>query len=98
MPTTGQEEALRQAEMSLLIDYNLGLNFPADRRALVLEEHRILTRRFVWRLLGSVILHPFSPSDALARAQVRSFSKLLNDDELAALFDLNVEDVTRLRE
>mgnify|MGYP000962081577 CR=1 FL=1 len=97
MPTSDQEEALRQAEMSLLIDYHLGQDFPSARRARVLEEHRKLTRRFVWRLLGSVLTHPFSPSDGLARAQVRSFSKLLNDEELAALFDLGAEDVARLK-
>lgn len=97
MPTREQEEALRLAEMSLLIDYHLGVDFPAERRELVLQEHRKTNRRFLWRLLGSVLTHPFNPSDGLARAQVRSFSRLLNDDELAALFDLDVEDVTRLK-
>ena len=97
MPTREQEEALRLAEMSLLIDYHLGLDFPAERRERVLQEHRKSNRRFLWRLLGSVLEHPFSPTDGLARAQVRSFSRLLDDEELAALFDLDVDDVTRLK-
>lgn len=97
IPTSEQEEARRLAEMSLLIDYHLGQNFPPDRRERVLQEHRKLTRRFVWRLLRSLLTHPLSPSEGLARAQVRSFSKLLKDDELAALLDLDVEDVTRLK-
>ena len=97
MPTREQEEALRLAEMSLLIDYHLGVDFPAERRELVLQEHRRTNRRFLWRLLGSVLSHPFSPSDGLARAQVRSYSRLLDDQELAALFDLEVQDVARLR-
>ena len=97
MPTRAQEEALRQGEMSLLIDYHLGIDFPEDRRARVLEEHRKLGRRFAWRLLASVLTHPWNPSDGLAREQVRRFSRLLGDAELAALFDLTIDDVERLR-
>lgn len=97
MPTREQEEAMRLTEMSLLIDYHLGLDFPAERRERVLQEHRRTSRRFLWRLLGSVLSHPFSPFDGLARAQVRSFSKLLKDEELAALFNLDIDDVTRLK-
>ena len=97
MPTREQEEAMRLAEMSLLIDYHLGLDFPPERRERVLQEHRRTSRRFLWRLLGSVLAHPFSPFDGFARTQVRSFSKHLKDEELAALFDLKVQDVARLR-
>jgi hypothetical protein len=97
MPTRAEEETLRQAEMSLLIDYHLGVAFPEDRRLRVLQEHRKLSRRFVWRLLASVVMHPRHPLDGLARAQVRSFSRLLNDAELASLFDLTLEDVARLK-
>jgi len=68
-----------------------------DRRARVLEEHRKWPRRFAWRLLASVLTHPLNPSGGLAMAQVRSFSRLLNDAELAALFDLTPDDVERLR-
>lgn len=97
VPTKADEAALRQAEMSLLIDYHLGINFPKGRRELVLREQGKLARRFLWRLLMSVLTHPRRPSDGLARAQVRSFSKLLNDAELAALFDLSLDDVARLK-
>lgn len=97
MPTRAQEDALRQGEMDLLIDYQLGIDFPQDRRARVLEEHRKLRRRFAWRLLASVLTHPLNPSGGLARAQVRSFSRFLDDAELAALFDLTLDDVERLR-
>jgi len=97
MPTRAEEEILREAEMSLLIDYHLGVAFPEERRARVLQEHRKLSRSLVWRLLASVVTHPRHPSDGVARAQVRSFSRLLSDAELASLFDLTLEDVARLK-
>lgn len=97
MPTRAQEKELRQSEMSLLIDYHLGVDFPEHRRLRLLNEHRKLSRRFIWRLLASVITHPRRPSDGLARAQVRSYASLLSDAELASLFDLTLDDVARLK-
>lgn len=97
MPTRAEEEALRQAEMSLLIDYHLGIAFPEKRRSRVLQQHQKLSRRFAWHLLASVVTHPRHPSDGLARTQVRSFSRLLSDAELASLFDLTLDDVARLK-
>jgi hypothetical protein len=97
MPPKQQEEALRRAEMDLLIDYHLGVDFPSEKRALLLQEQQKMNRRFLWRLLASVLSHPHSPSDGLARAQVRAFGQHLSDYELAALLDLPLEDVARLK-
>lgn len=96
-PSATDEINLRAAEMSLLIDYHLGTKFPEHRRKLILQEHRRLSHRFLWRLVCSVAMHPLRPSDGLARTQVRSFSKLLDDSELAALFDLTLNEVGRLK-
>lgn len=95
--TKEQEENLRQEQINLLIDYRLGVGFPEHRRLRILAAHKKLSRRLLWRLLGSFVVNPIRPSDALARSQVRNFSKLLNDAELAALFDLTIEDVVRLK-
>jgi hypothetical protein len=96
-PTREQEQRTREAELSLLIDYKLGVDFPPGRRARLLQEHRSLNRRFLWRLLLSVLAHPRNPSDGLGRTQVRAFARHLDDGELAALLDLSAEDVRRLR-
>lgn len=95
--TKEQEESLRQEQINLLIDYRLGVGFPEHRRSSLVAEHKKLSCRLVWRLLGSFVVNPLHPSDALARSQVRGFSKLLSDKELAALFDLTIEDVVRLK-
>lgn len=97
MPTRVEEQKLRSAELSLLIDYHLGLGFPENRRAHILREHRKLGRHFIWHVLMSALRHPLHPSDGLARAQVRGLSKFLSDAELASLLDLTSDDVARLK-
>lgn len=97
MPTRAEEQQLRSAELSLLIDYHLGLGFPEGRRAHILRAHRKLGRHFIWHVLVSALRHPLHPSDGLARAQVRGLSKFLSNAELASLLDLTLDDVARLK-
>lgn len=96
LPDRRQAQALRRAELELLIDYRLGTETPARLRDALWERQASLDRSLPWRLLLGVIRHPFRPSDALARTQVKAFSKVLSFSQLGRFFDLNPEDLRRL--
>lgn len=90
------EAAVRQADLNLLIDYSLGVKFPLDRRQALWKVQQQLDQQHGWNLLKGVLAHPRDPSAALARAQVRAFSKLLDRNELRALLDLAEADLIKL--
>lgn len=89
------ETAIRQADLNLLIDYHLGVEFPPKRRQALWEEQQQLDQHRGWNLLKGVLAHPRDPSAILARAQVQGFSKLLDKDELRALLDLTEADLIK---
>jgi len=96
MPSKEQDVAIRRKEFDLLIDYQLGRSFPADRRETLWQTQRDLDRRRLSHLLWGAVRNPLDPGNGLVRAQVRGFSQVLDRRELAALFDLSPQDISRL--
>ena len=87
------EQAIKDAEFNLQIDYKLGRNFPAERRqALLAAKHRAekgrlsLVRGFVRKLLRK---RQFAGAMQLWLERLtEEFAKVLSPDELNALMEL----------
>ena len=95
LPSKEQDLAIRRSELNLLIDYKLGEGFPSERREALWSEQEKMQRRFLWRLLRSVLTDPFNPSSGLAKAQVKAFARVLSIEELAAFLEYPSTDVQR---
>jgi len=95
MPTETQEAAIRRAELDLLIDYKLGTELSQQRRDALWREQVGLDRHLPWRVLVGFLRNPSHPSDGIAKAQVRAFSKVLTPGELCALFELSGEELEK---
>lgn len=72
----------------LRLDFKLGERFSRESRdALWVAQQRIDKTRELQLLLG-VLTRPWDPAHLMIRQQVRGFSKILSQKELAVLLDL----------
>lgn len=78
-------------EFDLTIDKDLGVDFPLARRDEVWRvQKKIRSQHFL--LLGAALVRrPWSPVFALFSIVVKRMSRVLTPDELAAMFDLDEE-------
>lgn len=96
LPSRQEDLLLRRAELDLLVDYRLGMEFPPNRRSELWEAQQVLDKRRAWHLLHGIITRPSDPSAAIAAAQVKAFSKVLGPTELRIFFDLREDEIRNL--
>jgi hypothetical protein len=95
MPTKTEEIEIRRAELNLMIDHRLGLDFPADRRekmwevAQKVEKGRVVT---AFKIVASYLMKGMAnrkhkdgsaaDADFLARETVKKYRAVLDAEEL----------------
>lgn len=89
--TARQRESVKRAELELMIDHKLGLDFPAARREALWDvQQRIDRKRF--RLLAAGIIDKLLPgfltcrSHHMAQTAIDLYATVLDDDELKRFF------------
>ena len=97
-PIPTDEQAMKRAKMELhlLVDYHLGMDFPASRREQLWHIKRKLDARRIWLLVWGFLTRPTDPGTGMMRAYVRAFSRVLNTQELRAFLDLGADDLKKL--
>jgi hypothetical protein len=90
------ERDVRRKELDLMVDLQLGIGFPADRREALWHAQQRLDKRRLLSLVGSLLTYPTDPLKGIARAQVRGFSRVLDRAELSALLDLTEDELSKL--
>lgn len=87
------EQAIKDAEFNLVIDYRLGRNFPAERRQALLEAKRAAEKQRL-RLVGRFIRKSIRDREFASGMQVwleqlaDAFSQILSPEELDAFMEL----------
>jgi hypothetical protein len=90
-----QTDDLERRELDLRIDYRLGRNFPADRRAALWVVQQRLGRQWLWPFVAH-LLRGIVPRAAartarfIARGTVDEYSKVLSESEIARFLDLGM--------
>lgn len=76
-------------EMNAMIDRQLGIDFPSERRAAVLAVWAKEDRRHLWRIFKGVASKPWAPLAGVYAVTVRAYSRVLSKKEVDALFGLD---------
>jgi len=90
------EASKRRADLNLLIDFHLGVEFPTSRRSALWGAQDALQSHRGWHLVLGLIAHPRDPMATMAKKQVRAFAEVLNKQELKALLDLTDQELAEL--
>lgn len=91
-PDRRQQTKLARRELDLLIDYKLGIDFPADRRGRLWDIHDRYRKRFLGNLLllFSRTLREYRMGWLVSR-MLKAYREVLSEDEFVALFEEKVD-------
>lgn len=91
-----QTREIRHAEISLLIDHKLGVDFPSDRRQDVFDVIDRYDQKHLLHVAHAVVTKPWDPLSKLGSVMAKKLSKVFTSDELEQYLGLSKEDLQKL--